>query len=172
MEFDDGMVAAESRYGRGPASIAILDSAQPDQPLRVIYENPNGSVWQASLSYDASTVFFAASRQGVLGGWHLYEIGVDGKNLKQITADDGNDIAPVELPNGQLAFVSNRAGNMNVCQANRAGAIYPSRLRGSVPAESDRQDGIPGGDVRQAGAAFCRGRRVTVARNSQNLGPA
>ena len=119
--------------GRSPASLALFDPTRPDQPPRVIYENPNGSIWQASLSFDARTIFFAASRPGVTGGWHIYEIGVDGQGLKQITEGDSNDIAPVELPSGQLIFVSNRAGNMNVCQANRAGAIYVcDRNGGSV----------------------------------------
>ena len=110
--------------GRGPASLAVFDPAFPARPPTVIYRDPKGAVWQASLSYDAQTLFFSARRHGVSGGWHIYAIGVDGRNLAQITDGDGNDIAPVELPSGQILFVSNRAGNMNVCQANRAGALY------------------------------------------------
>ncbi len=110
--------------GASPAAIAILDPATPGRLPRTIYEDQHGSVWQASLSFDGQTLFFAAKRAGVPGGWHIYEMGVDGKNLKQITEGLGNDIAPAELPSGQILFISNRAGNMNVCQANRAGAIY------------------------------------------------
>ncbi|MGA2620810.1 MAG: hypothetical protein ABSF26_24575 [Thermoguttaceae bacterium] len=129
-----GRVNAVDPYdtpGRGPASIAVFDPARPDRPRRVIHDEPNGSVWQAGLSYDAQTVLFAARRRNVPGGWHIFEIGTDGRNLRQITDGDGSDIAPVELPNGQIMFVSNRAGNNNVCQANRAGAIYVCRRDGT-----------------------------------------
>ena len=97
----------------------------------MIYDDPTGSVWQASLSFDAQTVFFAARRANVAGEWHVYEIGTDGRNLRQITEGQGSDIAPVELPDGQIMFVSNRAGNHNVCQPNRGGAIYVCRRDGS-----------------------------------------
>lgn len=117
--------------GRGPASLAIFDPARPNEPPRVIYDDPDGAVWQASLSYDARTVFFAARRRNVPGGWHIYEVGIDGRNLRRITGGDGNDIAPVELPSGEILFVSNRAGNNNVCQANRAGALYVCRRDGT-----------------------------------------
>ena len=116
---------------RGPASIALFDPAKPELPPRAVYHDPDGAVWQASLSYDAKTVFFAARRQNVPGAWHIFEIGIDGRNLRQITNGPQSDIAPVELPDGQILFVSNRAGNQNVCQANRAGALYVCRRDGT-----------------------------------------
>ena len=131
-----GITNAVSPYGtegRGPASLAVFDPAQPDEPPRTIYQDVdiNSWIWQASLSYDAQTVFFAARRASVPGQWHIYEVGVDGRNPRQITQGDCSDIAPVELPSGQLMFVSNRAGNNNVCQANRGGAIYVCQRDGT-----------------------------------------
>ena len=119
--------------GQVPASIAVFDPARPSEPPRVIYEHPesSGGIWQASLSYDAQTVFFASRRPGVPGAWHIYEIGIDGQNLRQITEGDCSDVAPVELPNGQIAFASSRSGHYNVCQANRAGALYVCERDGS-----------------------------------------
>jgi len=117
--------------GTSPSSIAVFDPARPKQEPRVIYADRRVAIWQASLSYDAKTVFFAA-RHGVgKGSWNIYEIGVDGKNLKAITSSSENNIAPIELPSGKIAFVSDRAGNMNVCQANRAGVIYVCDRDGS-----------------------------------------
>ena len=117
----------------GPADIVVFDPARPDDPPRVIHRetDPNSSIWQAGLSFDARTVFFAARRQGVPGNFHIYEIGVDGQNLRQITRGDSSEIAPVELPGGQILFVSNYAGNMNVCQPNRAGALFVCERDGS-----------------------------------------
>lgn len=41
---------------------------------------------------------------------HLFEIGVDGKNLRQLTDGEWSDIDPTYLPNGDIAFVSERCG--------------------------------------------------------------
>jgi len=111
--------------GKGPASICVFDPSQPDEPPRVIYDDPHGSVFTMSLSYDAETIFFAAKRKGVPGGWHIYEIGADGRNFRQITGGEtSNDISPLQLPNGEVMFVSSRAHNVLVCQAGRAGVLY------------------------------------------------
>jgi len=129
-----GRINAPDPYeapGKAPASIAVFDPAQPDRPPRVIYDDPDGSIFNMSLSYDAQTVFFSAKRKDVPGGWHIYEIGIDGRNLRQITDGDGNDISPLLLPSGRIMFVSNRAGNVLVCQPGRAGVLYVCERDGS-----------------------------------------
>ncbi|MCX6924640.1 MAG: hypothetical protein NT154_15710 [Verrucomicrobia bacterium] len=136
---------------RGPASIAVFDPAQPERPPRTVYDDPGGSVFNMSLSFDARTLFFSARRPGVPEGWQIYEIGVDGSGLRQITRetrpDSGqplsyggfhhpdpnidNNISPVELPSGELMFVSSRAGNVLVCQPGRAAVLYVCNRDGS-----------------------------------------
>jgi hypothetical protein len=42
---------------------------------------------------------------------HLFEIGIDGRNLRQLTfSRDWSDLDPTYLPGGELAFVSERCG--------------------------------------------------------------
>ncbi|MDP6526517.1 MAG: DUF642 domain-containing protein, partial [Kiritimatiellia bacterium] len=117
--------------GGNPSSICVFDPAKPEDPLRVVYNDPNGAVFDMNLSYDAKTIFFSARRKGVEGGWHIYEIGVDGQGLKRITSGSCNDISPLELPSGEIMFVSNRAGNRLVCQAPPAGCLYVVNRDGS-----------------------------------------
>jgi hypothetical protein len=113
------------------SSICVFDPTRPKDPLRVIYDDPNGAVFDMNLSYDAKTIFFSARRKGEEGGWHIYEIGVDGQGLKRITSGSCNDISPLELPSGEIMFVSTRAGNMLVCQPRRAGCLYVVNRDGS-----------------------------------------
>ena len=122
-----GRINAVNPYetpGVGPAAISVFDPANPDARRRLIYDDPEGSVFNMSLSYDATTLFFSAKRKGVSGGWHIYEIGVDGSNLRQISVGGCDDISPVELPSGEVLFVSDRNGSVNVCQANQAGVLF------------------------------------------------
>ncbi|MCX6878821.1 MAG: NPCBM/NEW2 domain-containing protein [Verrucomicrobia bacterium] len=117
--------------GAGPAGIAVCDPSRPEAAPRVIYDDPAGKVFNLSLSYDGTRVLFSAKRQGVAGGWHVYEIGVDGSDLKQITSGACDDITPVELPSGEILFVSDRNGSFNVCQPNRAGVMLVCKRDGS-----------------------------------------
>jgi len=43
------------------------------------------------------------------GGYHLYEIGLDGKRFRQITSGGYSDIDPIYLPGGRHLFLSTRA---------------------------------------------------------------
>ena len=78
----------------------------------------------------AATVFFSAKRPGVRGGWHIYEIGVDGEGLRQITSGHSNNISPLLLPGGEIMFVSDRIPFYLVCQSPSAGALFVARRDG------------------------------------------
>ena len=57
-----------------------------------------------NLSYDAKTIFFSARRRGVAGGWHIYEIGLDGKLAEGGCQSSAPDRAlPTKAPGGALS---------------------------------------------------------------------
>jgi len=116
---------------KAPASICVFDPSRPNQPPKVICDASNGCIFDLNLSYDAKTLFFSSWDPEVEGGWHIYEIGLDGAGLKQITSGPDSDISPLPLPDGRVMFVSTRAANMLVCQAHRAGALYTCKRDGS-----------------------------------------
>lgn len=117
-------ISPYTAQGASPASICVLDPLHPEKPLRVIYDDPTGAIFDMNASYDGKTIFFAARRKGVEGGWHIYEIGVDGKGLRQITHGNSDNISPLLLPSGEIMFVSTRAGNVVVCQQGTSGVLY------------------------------------------------
>ncbi len=114
-------IAPYTSRGSQPASIRVFDPARPAEPPRVIFHDPGMAIFDMNLSYDAKTVFFSA-RAG--GNWHIFEIGVDGEGLKQITTGSHSNISPVLLPNGQIMFVSTRAGTRVMCQTQASGLLY------------------------------------------------
>ena len=129
--FGVNAIAPYSSAGAEPASICVFDPSRPTEAPRVVFEEPGARIYDMNLSYDAETIFFSAKRQGIPGGWHIYEIGVDERNLKQITEGDCNDISPLLLPGGRMMFVSDRAVTWVQCQAQRAGLLYTSNRNGS-----------------------------------------
>ena len=46
---------------------------------------------------------------------HLYEIGVDGAGLRQLTSGEWSDLDPTYAPNGDIVFVSERCGTSLQC---------------------------------------------------------
>ena len=46
---------------------------------------------------------------------HLFEIGIDGQNLRQITDGEWSDLDPTYAPNGDIVFVSERCGASLQC---------------------------------------------------------
>ena len=46
---------------------------------------------------------------------HLFEIGIDGRGLRQLTAGEWGDLDPTYAPNGDIVFVSERCGTSLQC---------------------------------------------------------
>ena len=46
---------------------------------------------------------------------HLFEIGIDGRNLRQLTAGEWSDLDPTYTPGGDIVFVSERCGTSLQC---------------------------------------------------------
>ena len=116
------------RYSRPGPGLAVLETwkDKPREKLLLEGKLPVGSVLHPDLSYDAKKILFSfcdhTERNVNLRTFWLYEIGVDGKGLKQLTGtvadalvrSDGRrttlieDWDPCYLPDGGIAFVSTR----------------------------------------------------------------
>lgn len=92
----------------------------------------SGSFVSPDLSYDGKTVAFAyvecdgdkshqfhtdPQRGHWSTGWsyHLFKANIDGTGLEQLTDGTWNDFDPCFLPNGRLAFISERRGGYLRC---------------------------------------------------------
>ncbi|MHC4104024.1 MAG: TolB family protein, partial [Planctomycetota bacterium] len=91
-----------------------------------------GSVLSPDLSYDGKTIVFAYVEckgdrnhryhtDPSRGHWnkqrcyHIFKVNVDGSGLEQLTDGTWNDFDPCWLPNGRLAFISERRGGYLRC---------------------------------------------------------
>jgi hypothetical protein len=147
--------------------LATLDGIHVGPPLdilgreltpggRLMVWRPDGSVsdltagariydvQQPDVSFDARKVVFSAVEQNK-GQWHLYEIGLDGSGLRQLTGDERGfvippdplapgrnesvfgrygDFGPAYLPDGRIIFVSTRFATLSASCGQRGLNLY------------------------------------------------
>ncbi len=104
-------------------SIRIFDPAQPKQPAKTIFADPDGCIYDLNVSFDARTLFFSYRRKGE-PHWHIWRIGADGSGLKQLTDGPFYNISPCEMPGGDIVFVSTRRFGYTLCQPGPAANLH------------------------------------------------
>lgn len=134
------------RYSGQGAGLVVLERWKGEPRETVLLEGklPPGSVLHPDLSFDARRVLFAycdhSQADARLRRFFLYEIGIDGRGLRQITgtpADpmegaDGRqtvlieDFDPCYLPDGGIAFISTR--NQGGVRCHHGGRYCPTYL--------------------------------------------
>jgi hypothetical protein len=91
--------------------------------VSVLLDDPQGSVRDPQVHYDGTRILFAY-RRGGSDYFHLYEIGVDGLGLRQLTAGPYDDIEPTYLPNGRILFCSSRCNRWVNCWFTQVAVLY------------------------------------------------
>lgn len=91
--------------------------------VSMLLEDPTGTFRDPVVHYDGDKILFSY-RKGGEEFFHLYEIGIDGKNLRQITSGPYDDIEPCYLPDGKIIFVSSRCNRWVNCWVTRVAVLY------------------------------------------------
>jgi hypothetical protein len=124
------------RYSRPGPGLAVIENWKDEPRETLLFKGrlPVGSTMHPELSFDARRVAFAfcdhTPANTNLWQFFLWEIGTDGKGLRQITGraadrtagEDGRQTALVEdfdpcyLPDGGIAFISTRPQTHIRCQ--------------------------------------------------------
>ncbi|MFC1596796.1 hypothetical protein ACFL5Q_02510 [Planctomycetota bacterium] len=104
-----------------------------------------GDFVSPELSFDARTVFFAYTENSTAGNsaqfidqertlentYHVFRVHADGSALEQLTDGPANDVDPTVLPNGRIAFVSERRGGCGRSAADRNYTLHGMTADGS-----------------------------------------
>ena len=101
---------AQENTGR----LLLLDGLHPGGTLRKLAGPEPGMFWRPELSFDGRKVLFCYRPQKDRT-FHLYEIGIDGSGLRQVTHGSYDDLDPVYLPDGKIAFLTNRGNSYARC---------------------------------------------------------
>ena len=96
--------------------LVVLDGLSPDARIEELMPGTNGpaAFFRPDLSFDGQRVLFCMLPEKDKS-YHLYEIGLDGARLRQVTQGNYSDMDPVYLPDGNFMFVSTRANVYAQC---------------------------------------------------------
>ena len=109
---------AQENCGR----LLLLDGLHPGGTLRKLAGPEPGMFWRPELSFDGRTVLFCY-RPRADKTFHLYEVGVDGSGLRQVTHGSYDDLDPVYLPSGHIAFMTNRGNSYARCAVGHPSTV-------------------------------------------------
>ena len=106
-------------------AVMVLSGLNPEGQLTVLHEPSGGCfVGDVDLDFDAGRLLFSSI--GSNGRWQVFEIGVDGSRLRQLTGEqpDVDSYDACYLPNGKIAFTSSAYFNSVACTGDHAAVLY------------------------------------------------
>ena len=110
----------QTLYGDGGKMLALNVKTGK---VRTLLDDPKGGVRDPQLHYDGKKILFSY-RKGGQPYYRLYEINVDGSDLRQLTDGPYDDIEPTYLPDGGIVFGSSRAHCNVPCYYTRVAVLY------------------------------------------------
>jgi len=124
-----GLYVLSEPFGENPQLTNLLEESVVQNGRLKGQKLDSGTFLSPELSFDGKTVYFAYSEakawdkyQGKTAyewnpqcSYHIFSCAADGTNLTQLTDGSWNDFDPCVLPNGRIAFVSERRGGYLRC---------------------------------------------------------
>lgn len=126
---------------RPGGGIYRLSPVRPNGQVTPVVDSLGQGIYRdICMSWDAHQLLFSFGNGNDTwdGGqsYHLYQVNVDGTGLRQLTFGTHNDCEPLYLPNGQIAFTSDRSEHYVMCGGDRhAPNLYVMEADGSHPRE-------------------------------------
>jgi hypothetical protein len=127
-----GLFILEDPFGPNPIARNVLADSTVQRGRLEGQRLEGGSFLSPDLSYDGERILFAyvegrgdrsheyhtdPTRGHWSPGWsyHIFKVNVDGSGLERLTDGTWNDFDPIWLPNGRIAFISERRGGYLRC---------------------------------------------------------
>ena len=98
--------------------------------VTVLIDSKTGSVRDPIVHYDGEKILFSY-RKSDEEHFNLWEINVDGSNLRQITSGPYDDFEPTYLPDDRIIFVSSRCKRWVNCWLTQVATLYRCNSDGS-----------------------------------------
>jgi hypothetical protein len=103
--------------------LLVLDGLHPSGTIRKLGGALGpGWHWRPEVSFDGKRVLYCFRPKSDTT-FHLYETNVDGTGLRQITSGNYDDQDPIYLPDGRIAFMSNRGNSYARCTVGHPSTV-------------------------------------------------
>ena len=118
-----GLYVLSNAFGGEPKVTNLLEDSVVENGRLKGQKLTGGSFLSPELSFDGKTILFAWTQAkakstymwGPTYSYHIFKCNADGSDLTQLTDGDTNDFDPCFLPNGRVAFISERRGGYLRC---------------------------------------------------------
>ena len=118
----NGLYVLENPWSAAPVARNLLQDAVIEFGVRKGQKLGNGGYLAPEVSYDGKEILFCyTDGEPQIRVWndqttfHIFKVNADGTGLAQITDGSHNDLFPCWLPNGRIAFISERRGGYGRC---------------------------------------------------------
>ncbi|MBI5686498.1 MAG: hypothetical protein HZC54_15625 [Verrucomicrobia bacterium] len=117
--------AQAERHFHPGSSLCLLEMDGTRAKARTLLEDPTGAIRDPAVSYDGRRVLFAWKKSLNEDDYHLYEMDVATRRIRQITSGLGfADYEPCYLPNGDIVFSSTRCVQTVDCFTTEVSNLY------------------------------------------------
>jgi hypothetical protein len=121
-----GLYVLKGFKGETPAMVDLLKDAVVENGRHKGEKLDYGAFMSPDLSYDGKTLLFSWTENTEHRAhdkeswtensvWHVFRVNTDGTGLRQLTDGPYNDFQACWLPNGRIAFISERRGGFIRC---------------------------------------------------------
>ena len=118
----NGLFALENPWSDKPVARNLLEHSVIESGSRKGQKLANGGYLAPDLSFDGKQILFCyTDGKPEIRTWnenttfHIFRCNADGSRLVQLTDGCVNDLDPCWLPNGRIAFISERRGGYGRC---------------------------------------------------------
>jgi hypothetical protein len=120
---------------RSESNLYVLQPISPDGEVRPLTNYTSASIYDPCVSFDGTKVLFSMA-QSPGQARNIWEMNVDGSGLRRVTGTDargrdGDDFDPLYLPDGRIAFSSNRPGHLDEYNRSPAEVLHVVNADGS-----------------------------------------
>ena len=98
--------------------------------LTVLLDDAEGGIRDPHVHYGGRKILFSYRKSGEIN-YHLYEIDIDGRNLRQLTDGPDDDIEPVYAPDDSIIFCSSRCHRFVPCWKTQVATLYRCNADGT-----------------------------------------
>lgn len=101
----------------------LFTTKEGGDQLTKLVDSPDGVILDCDLSYDGKSILFSWKRT-MNHHFQIYRVGIDGSGLEQVTQHDSNNFNVCLLPDGGLAFLSDRKPAYAYCWVTTSPILY------------------------------------------------
>jgi cytochrome c553 len=114
---EDGLL-----WGYGDGAALVKQNLRTGE-IEILFHDERGGIRDPQLHYDGQKILMSY-RPGGTHVYHLYEIDIDGTNLRQLTDGMYDDIEPTYCPDGTIVFCSARCKRFVNCWHTPVATLY------------------------------------------------